>query len=388
MKIVLAQNMFYLPSHGGANRSNRMMLEQLAARGHECHAVVPLSGRLPHPPRGTLEALVAQGGGVILHQSDDELVYRIGGVTVHGTQRPQDLFRSVTAKLSQLQPDWCLVPSDDPASMVLSAAFKATERVIYLVHTIQQLPFGPRSFYPSTAAATKVARSAGRLSVSRAAQHYLLRWGGLASELYYPDVYSARPGHVSPFGQRKYITMVNASAYKGISIFLAMADSLTDMAFLAIASWGTTPEDLEALAERPNVTVAESCDDIDLFFDKTWLLVMPSLWDETFGYTCVEALLRGIPVLSSGIGGLAEAGLGAAQTLPVSPIEDYRREAGAPMPVPVVPRQDSGPWVGAVRELASDPASYRELARRSHEAARRFVAGTGPDTLEKYLLSL
>ncbi len=388
MKIALAQNMFYLPSHGGANRSNRMMLEQLAARGHECHAIVPLTGRLPHPPPQELEALVEQGGGTILTSGGSELVYHFNGVTVHGTLRPQDLFRDVTAKLSELRPDWCLVPSADPASLLLSAAAKATDRIVYLVHTIQQLPFGPRSFYPSHAATTKVAKAAGRLSVSQAAQHYLLEWAGLSSELYYPDVYSARPALISPFQQRKYITLINPCSYKGISVFLAMADALPDMAFQAVTSWGTSPDDLEQLARRPNITIVASTDDIDQVLGETLLLVMPSLWDETFGYSCVEALLRAVPVLSSGTGGLAEAGLGVARILPVSPIEHYRREPAAPLPVPVVPSQDAGPWVGAVRDLCTHPASYEDLARYSLEAAQRFVASTSPEGLEKYLLNL
>jgi len=46
MKILLAQNLIHLPSHGGASRSNRLMLEELARRGHICLVAGPLTGAL------------------------------------------------------------------------------------------------------------------------------------------------------------------------------------------------------------------------------------------------------------------------------------------------------------------------------------------------------
>src|ERR1035438_2956792 len=39
MRILLAQNSQYYPAHGGGDKSNRLLLEALAARGHECRAV-------------------------------------------------------------------------------------------------------------------------------------------------------------------------------------------------------------------------------------------------------------------------------------------------------------------------------------------------------------
>jgi hypothetical protein len=35
MRILLAQNSLYYPSHGGGDRSNRLLMEALAARGHQ-----------------------------------------------------------------------------------------------------------------------------------------------------------------------------------------------------------------------------------------------------------------------------------------------------------------------------------------------------------------
>src|SRR4051794_26777605 len=46
MRILLAQNSLYFPAHGGGDKSNRLLIEALAARGHECRVVarIPVFG--------------------------------------------------------------------------------------------------------------------------------------------------------------------------------------------------------------------------------------------------------------------------------------------------------------------------------------------------------
>ena len=39
MRILLAQNSLYYPAHGGGDKSNRLLMEALAARGHTCRVV-------------------------------------------------------------------------------------------------------------------------------------------------------------------------------------------------------------------------------------------------------------------------------------------------------------------------------------------------------------
>jgi hypothetical protein len=39
MRILLLQSSPYIPSLGGANKANRLLVEQLAARGLECRVV-------------------------------------------------------------------------------------------------------------------------------------------------------------------------------------------------------------------------------------------------------------------------------------------------------------------------------------------------------------
>src|SRR3712207_7252653 len=44
LKILLVQNMIYVPTYGGASKANRLLLEGLAAKGHSCRAIVPAFG--------------------------------------------------------------------------------------------------------------------------------------------------------------------------------------------------------------------------------------------------------------------------------------------------------------------------------------------------------
>ncbi|WP_433056625.1 glycosyltransferase family 4 protein [Dactylosporangium sp. CS-033363] len=349
MRVLLAQNMPWLPGHGGATKSNRLLLEELAARGHRCVAVA----------RG------APG------------VRTIAGVEVFAADGPRlpRLLRDVAAAE---EPDWTLVPSDDPGLMMLGSALRATpDRVVYLVHTLQQLPFGPRSFYPSESGRRLVARARGVLSVSRAARDYVLVHGGLESTVLYPHVYGPSPDVFAAAGP---VTMVNPCGFKGLPVLLGLADARPDLRFRAVRTWGSTDADLAELAARPNIGVVPAAENITDVLRGSRAVLMPSLWDETFGYTAVEAMLHGIPVLAADVGGLREAKLGVPHLLPVDPITRY--EPGAAHPRPVLPPQDLGPWLAALDDLPP------ELSARGRAAAAAFVASLDPGALEKYLVNL
>ncbi|MGW4807528.1 glycosyltransferase family 4 protein [Kitasatospora sp. NPDC004272] len=386
MRILLAQNLIHLPSHGGANRSNRLLLERLAARGHSCEVVGPLTGALATVEAGRAVRALVERGAVVRSDDGETVVYTHRGVTVHAVRSPSLLPRTVRAVADRLRPDRTLVPGDDPGHLMLGAALAATpDRVVYLVHTIQQLPFGPGAFHPSEAGTRLVRRAARLIAVSDAAAAYLREHAGLAAEVVRPQVYGTGPfPHLGRAGQGA-VTMVNPCGYKGISVLLGLADARPEVPFLAVPTWGADAADRAELARRPNVTVIPPVDDIDEVLSRTGVLLMPSLWDETFGYTCVEAMLRGVPVLASAVGGLLEAKLGVPGSLPVRPVTAYRREPGAARPEPVVPEQELEPWLAALDALLGDPAHYAEQSAASRSAALAFVDGLDPDAFERCL---
>ena len=128
----------------------------------------------------------------------------------------------------------------------------------------------------------------------------------------------------------------------------------------------------------PNVTILEPADDIGPILEGTRILLAPSLWPESFGYVVIEAMLRGIPVLASDIGGLPEAKLGVDYLLPVTPARHHEGRC-------VSPPQDLGPWNAALDELLTSRPTYERCARESQDAALRFHAGVDARHFEALL---
>src|SRR5882724_267190 len=372
MKIVLVQSSPYLPSLGGANKGNRLLLEQLAARGHACHA------------------LAVAGEGVPVGVARHARHARHAGVEVDAVQEVAQLRGHVAERLSELAADWVLVSSEDPAQMLLEVALEACpERVVYIAHTTLHLPFGPDGFLPSPTRTDLLRRTAGILTISDYLRDYFKRWAGLAATVLRVPVYGAGPFPALGDFDHGAVTLINPCAVKGIAIFLELARRCPDLPFLAVPTWGTTAEDRAALAALPNVRLRPPSPDVDEIFREARVLLVPSVWSEAFGHVAVDAMLRGIPVLASDVGGLPEAKLGVDYVLPVDPVRRYEErldEKG--IPVAVVPAQDAGPWERALRELLGDREHYGRLAEESRRAAHGFVRSHGALAFERYFAGL
>jgi hypothetical protein len=84
------------------------------------------------------------------------------------------------------------------------------------------------------------------------------------------------------------------------------------------------------------------------------------------------------------VGGLPEAKQGVDYLLPVQPISHYQREIDDRLhPIAVVPPQDVGPWVTALRRLTEDRVHYDHLALASRVAALRYIDGVGVEPFEQ-----
>jgi glycosyltransferase involved in cell wall biosynthesis len=139
----------------------------------------------------------------------------------------------------------------------------------------------------------------------------------------------------------------------------------------------------------PNVRILPNAREIDDILSQTRVLLMPSLWYEGFGLIAMEAMLRGIPVVSSDSGGLREAKCGTGYVIPVQAIERYQPvydEHG--MPRPILPPNDVAPWVDALAELTGDRSAWERESAASREAATAFAATLEAGAMEDWLRAL
>ncbi len=360
MKILLATGASYEPPRGGSTRANRAWLEYLAAHGHECRVVAP------GPSKDTVQA---------------------GGVAVHRIADPGALRDRLLACIREFQPDHILVSTEDTGQALLIAAVRdARERVTYLAHTPQLFPFGPASLNPNEAGAEAVRTAARVIAIGRYTASYIEEHTGRNVEIVHPPMYGRPPyPNLAHFGSGA-IGLINPCAVKGVSLFLGLAKEFPNLAFAALPGWGTTQYDMESLESAPNVEVVPPCPDIDDFFSRIRILLVPSLWHEGFGLVAMEAMLRGIPVLAADLGGLPEAKLGMPYLLPVHPVEKYEaRFDEHRLPIAIVPPQDLDPWSRAIERLASDRNHYEEISARSRAAAIHFVREVDAADFERAL---
>jgi glycosyltransferase involved in cell wall biosynthesis len=156
--------------------------------------------------------------------------------------------------------------------------------------------------------------------------------------------------------------------------------------FAAIPTWGTTAADFAALRKQPNVSVLPPVDDIDVLLRQTRVMLAPSLWAEARSRVILEAMSRGIPVMASAVGGLAEAMLGVDYLLPVNPVAHYRPTVDELMvPAADIPPQDAGPWAAVLERLLTDRAHYESLSARARSTALAYARDLHAGPFEAYL---
>jgi hypothetical protein len=103
----------------------------------------------------------------------------------------------------------------------------------------------------------------------------------------------------------------------------------------------------------------------------------------------MESMQRGIPVVSSDSGGLMDAKGATGYVIGVNWIHGYQPvfdEHG--MPKPIVPENDPGPWVAAIRKLVEEPGAFHAESASSRRAAEEFLGGLDAADLERYLTTL
>jgi len=386
MRILLAHNSLYYPSHGGGDKSNRLLLEALAERGHDCRVVARLANFGSQERERFLRDL-ADRAVAVASEDAEVVVFRRRGVEVHVLTNKPNLRAYFAGQIASFSPAAILASTDDPAQLLLEAALRAeAARVVYLARATLALPFGPDCAFPSDAKTEMLRKVDRAVGVSRYVAEYIRRWGGM--DAVHVPISLLEPGPYPYLGRfdNEFVTLVNPCAVKGISIFLSLAGRMPQVQFAAVPTWGTNQNDRAALAARPNVHILDPVDNIDTLLARTRVLLVPSLWAEARSRIVVEAMLRGVPVLASNIGGIPEAKLGVDYLLPVRPIEKYQPRLDEQMvPVAEVPEQDPAPWEEALAKLLADRDHYVQLSRASREAALAYANNLSVAPLESLL---
>jgi surfactin synthase thioesterase subunit/glycosyltransferase involved in cell wall biosynthesis len=365
MRILLAQNSLYYPAHGGGDKSNRLLMEALAARGHECRVVARISVFGEAQERKYAADLAARG--VRAQVADGAARFERNGVDVRVVTNTS-LRHYFSDQFDEFRPDVTVASTDDPAQILLEIALRGP--VVYCARATLAVPFGPDCAFPSEVKTERLRRCARVVGVSRYVADYCRRYAGL--DAVHVPISLMEPEEWPALGSfdNEFVTIGNPCAVKGIDIFLGLADAFPDTRFAAVPTWGTNEHDRAALRVRPNVTLLDPVDDMNDLFRRTRVLLVPSLWAEARSRIVLEAMLRGVPVMAADVGGIPEAKMGVPYLLPVNPIVRYQPVVDEQMvPIAEVPPQEIAPWRAALERLLSDRFHFEEIARRSREAA-------------------
>jgi surfactin synthase thioesterase subunit/glycosyltransferase involved in cell wall biosynthesis len=369
VKVLLGHNSTYYPSQGGGDKSNRLLMEALAERGHSVRVVTRIEqfGEAGH--QAFLAALASRS---IDHTNGR---FTLGGVDVHTLTRDPNLRGYFIRQIAEFDPDVIVLSTDDPGQLLLEAALEAPRaRVVFLVRATIALPFGPDSSAQSASKTARLREADCVVGVSEYVAGYARRFG--AMDAVHVPISLMEPGSHPNLGgiDNPYVTMINPCAVKGLAIFLGLADAMPLTQFAAVPSWGTTEEDIAELSKRSNITLLDRVDDIDDVLRLTNVLLVPSIWAEARARVVLEGMSRGVPVMASDVGGLHEAKMGVDYLLPVNPVTHYEPSLDSRMvPMALTPPQDIGPWHAALTRLLTDRPHYEEIAQQSREAALDYL---------------
>ena len=257
-----------------------------------------------------------------------------------------DFAAALASTIDEFSPDvvWAQLDGIDEVARIAHA--RGTKVLVYL-RDAEDTP----STLKSLAAA-----GCGFVCNSHFMAGHLGRLTGSQAQVIYPSLESSFGVQGDPHGT---ITMINPFQVKGIDTLIEIARRMPEERFTIVESWTLSGPALQSLLDRlrdlPNVSFQHRVPDIGSIYQRTKLLLVPSVWEEAFGRVAIEAQSCGIPVIASQRGGLPES-VGDGGVC----VADYLNPQA---------------WVQQIRRVLHDPAVYQALAGRAlaHAADDRFT---------------
>lgn len=131
--------------------------------------------------------------------------------------------------------------------------------------------------------------------------------------------------------------------------------------------------------------IMDPVSDMEPVWDDTTVLIFPSVWQEAWGIAATEAQLRGIPVIASDIGGLAEAKRYVGPLVKVNGVNPKNKHADGSY---VVPDQDVTQWMKELDGLLTNKDKYEAVSHMAYYTTRQWIRTFDVRAMEKFLLSI
>ncbi len=181
-------------------------------------------------------------------------------------------------------------------------------------------------------------------------QRAMLKHQQFNSKILHPyiDLSEARVEKREP----EYVTMINPDPGKGGGTLVYLAKNMPDVKFLTIrVSANNDYSNLPKEGELPNLTIWDFQKDIRKIYEKTKLLIVPTIVDETFCRVIPEAQSNGIPIIGRDVGGIKDT-MGAGGIL----IGKY---------------EDDDTWKDTVSRILENKEEYENLSKLAIENSKK-----------------
>ncbi len=259
------------------------------------------------------------------------------------TMRMPDPAGSVATVAAVAEPDAIVVLTGDKTVPTIVSAMQTGRPVGVYIHNVEYREFGG-VLLPDP----DIRYFANSEFTSRRLRSLF----GLESEVLYPLV---RAGAYQFETSREKVLFINPSLPKGVEVFFRIAERLPDIAFRVAESWNLTGPWRDYCLSRAekldNVEWTAPTRDMENLYGSARLLLMPSVWEESYGRSAIEAQHSGIPVLASNRGGLPEAVGEGGMCL----------DADA----------DIDLWVQTLSRICTDDTLYQTLSDKARDHARQ-----------------